>query len=136
MGTAALMIIDSSVLVAIVLEEPGSQSFIDQIAEAPTRFISAASFLECSVVLSRRLGPNGVHDFRTLLEKSRIQIVEFSEVQALIASTAYQRYGKGMGHPAQLNILDCCTYALTAHLNEPLLFKGNDFVLTDLPLAL
>jgi ribonuclease VapC len=52
-----------------------------------------------------------------------------------LAFQAYRRFGKGMGHPAQLNILDCCTYALASYSQEPLLFKGRDFDKTDLKLT-
>jgi ribonuclease VapC len=54
-----------------------------------------------------------------------------TQSQAAIAFDAYQRFGKGSGHPAQLNLGDCAAYALARSLNLPLLFKGNDFVHTD-----
>ena len=52
--------------------------------------------------------------------------------QARLARTAYQRFGRGTGHPARLNLGDCFAYALARDVGEPLLFKGEDFVLTDI----
>jgi ribonuclease VapC len=129
------MVIDSSALVSIVLEEPGFSFYVESIAKAATRWMSAASMLETSIVVSREKGADGIAVLKKFLADSRIQVVEFTEHQAHLAFAAHQRFGKGMGHPAQLNILDCCTYALAADLKEPLLFKGADFDKTDLALA-
>lgn len=68
------------------------------------------------------------------LASSRIEVVAFSAQQARIARDAYQRFGRGSGHPAQLNMGDCFSYALARDLGEPLLFKGHDFALTDIEL--
>jgi ribonuclease VapC len=62
--------------------------------------------------------------------------VPFDPAQAQIARDAYRDFGKGSGHPAQLNLGDCFSYALAAHLGEPLLFVGNDFSKTDIQAAL
>ncbi len=83
----------------------------------------------------RAKGPEGVRALRVLIDTFRINVESFTEADAETAITADTRYGKGMGHPAQLNILDTCSYALAARLNEPLLFKGNDFSCTDIMLA-
>ena len=63
-------------------------------------------------------------------------IEPFTSSQALIARTAYQRFGKGSGHAARLNLADCYSYALAREFGEPLLFKGNDFALTDIELVI
>jgi ribonuclease VapC len=70
------------------------------------------------------------------LNESRIQIEPFTPAQARIARAAYQRFGKGSGHPARLNMGDCFSYALARDLGEPLLFKGDDFTLTDIELVI
>jgi ribonuclease VapC len=129
------MVIDSSVLVAIALEEPGFLSYLDVISNAPNRNLSAASLLETCIVVNREKGAVGLLRLRQLLSDADIQIVDFTEAQSAAAFAAHLRYGKGMGHPAQLNILDCCSYALASSVREPLLFKGNDFGHTDIAVA-
>jgi ribonuclease VapC len=52
-----------------------------------------------------------------------------------IAGDAFSRYGKGRGHPAGLNYGDCLSYAVAKQLGIPLLFKGNDFIHTDITSA-
>jgi ribonuclease VapC len=129
------MIVDSSVMVAIALKEPGHEIYPVQIENAGRVQMSAASFLETCVVVNARLGETGISALRQLLSDSNIEIVPFSQADAEIAFDAYRRFGKGQGHPAQLNILDTCSYALAARLSQPLLFKGNDFAKTGIPAA-
>jgi ribonuclease VapC len=69
------------------------------------------------------------------LETAEIEVVPMTASQADLAFAAYRRFGKGMGHPAQLNILDCCAYALASESEEELLFKGDDFGKTDILVA-
>jgi ribonuclease VapC len=129
------MVVDSSVLVAIIFEEPGFTAFVDRMSQSTENRLSAASLLEASIVINREMGAAGIEILKSVISGAHIQVVEFTEHQAHLAFAAHQRFGKGMGHPAQLNILDCCTYALAADLKEPLLFKGADFDKTDLALA-
>ena len=68
------------------------------------------------------------------IPEADIRVAEFGENQAQLAFAAHRHYRKGSGHPAQLNILDCCTYALAAEFEEPVLFKGGDFDKTDMAL--
>lgn len=126
------MIIDSSALVAIVLKEADFMRYIERISEATSKRMSAASLLETSIIVNRAKGSAGVEILRRFLSEAGVQVVAFDEGQARLAFEAHLRFGKGMGHPAQLNILDCCTYALAAELGEPVLFKGADFGVTDL----
>jgi len=67
-----------------------------------------------------------------IIQKFNIQIEPVTAEQARIAREAYRGYGKGSGHPASLNFGDCFAYALARDKREPLLFKGDDFVHTDL----
>lgn len=93
--------------------------------------MSAATAVELNAVLTRRLAPERVRLVGRLLQGWGVQIVPFDENQSLIASRAYADYGRGSGHPAQLNLGDCFSYALAIATSEPLLFVGSDFVHTD-----
>lgn len=126
------MIIDSSALAAILLEEPDAGFYAATIAAAPVRRISAPSYVELSAVLDGRRNPVLSGALDATLTSSRIEVCPFTAAQARIARDAYQRFGRGSGHPARLNMGDCFAYALARDLGEPLLFKGNDFALTDI----
>ncbi len=126
------MVVDSSAPVAILIEEPGWAVYAQLIKNSRSSKISAPSLLEASIVMRREKGVAGIRALRLFIDTFEIQVEPFTEEDAETAINAYSRYGKGMGHPAQLNILDTCSYALAARLNEPLLFKGNDFSRTDL----
>ena len=126
------MIIDSSALIAVLARELDADRFLLAMSTAPQRRISAATLLETSIVIKRMLGETGPISLNRFIERAEIEVVALTPEQAHIASQAYSRFGKGTGHPARLNILDCCTYALAAVTGEPLLFKGADFDKTDL----
>lgn len=70
-----------------------------------------------------------------LLRLADFVIESVTEAQARIAREAYRDFGKGTGHPAQLNCGDCFAYALAKAIGEPLLFKGDDFTHTDIDSA-
>ncbi|MCC6618302.1 MAG: type II toxin-antitoxin system VapC family toxin [Chloroflexi bacterium] len=129
------MIIDTSALVAVLLGEPEAPAMARAMAAAPACRISAATYLELAIVVDGRRDatPSGAID--ALLRRGRIEVVPFTEGQARIAREAYQRFGRGSGHPARLNMGDCFAYALARDLGEPLLFKGHDFALTDIELV-
>ena len=126
------MIIDSSVIVAIIRNEPESAVFREWITSAPVRRISAASYVEVSAVIDGLRDPLLSASLDQLLREIHLEIEPFTVRQAQLAREAYQRFGRGSGHPARLNIGDCFSYALARDLGEPLLFKGADFVLTDI----
>ncbi len=98
--------------------------------------MSAASYVELGVVIDRAKDPFVSGRVDALIEKAGIQIVSLTEAQARVARSAYQRFGKGSGHPAKLNFGDCFPYALAMELGHPLLFKGDDFAQTDVLPAL
>lgn len=129
------MIVDSSAIVAIFRQEPDAQVYADLIAAAPVVRMSAASLVEVSIVVDGARNPimSGVLD--ALLASRSIVIEPFTSSQASIARVAYQRFGKGSGHAARLNMGDCFAYALARDLGEPLLFKGVDFTLTDIEIV-
>ncbi len=96
----------------------------------PTRFMSAASFLEAAIAVETRKGSAGSRELDVAVYRSAIDLVPFAAAQAELAREAYQRFGKGR-HAAGLNICDCCAYAPAAATGEALLFAGEDFARTD-----
>ena len=130
------MIIDSSALIAILRSEPDAVDYARAIADASARRISAATFLETAVVIDGSRDPIASRRFDDFLQAAQITIEPVTAAQARIARDAYRDYGKGRGHPAQLNFGDCFSYALARDSSEPLLFKGDDFTHTDIESAL
>ncbi|OJU40865.1 MAG: VapC toxin family PIN domain ribonuclease [Microbacterium sp. 69-10] len=128
------MIVDSSVLVAMLLDEPEGGALAARLDADPI-VISAATLTEASIVLWGRAGDLMVQKLDELLEGIGATVASVDEQQARIARDAYRRYGRGSGHPARLNYGDCFSYALAIARDEPLLFKGDDFVHTDVRIA-
>lgn len=129
------MVIDSSVLIAILTEEPSSEHFLRFVQSADRCKISAATFLETGMVLKRDATGKHMTAFENLIRLLPISIVSITEEQARIALDAFERYGKGRNHPAGLNFGNCFSYALAKVAGEPLLFKGQDFIHTDISAA-
>lgn len=124
------MVIDTSAVVAIMRDEQEAEELALAIEADPVRLISAASLVECSIVVEVRFGEPGSRELDLLIHKAGVEIVAFDSRQAEMARLGYRRYGKGR-HEAALNYGDCFAYALARSLGEPLLFKGGDFELTD-----
>jgi len=120
------MVIDTSGLLAILLDEPERRAFNEAIEAAESRAISAANFVEVSIVIESRLGADGLRDLDTFVERAGIEIAAVDLEQANVARRAFSRFGKGR-HPAGLNYGDCFAYALATVRGEPLLYKGEDF---------
>jgi ribonuclease VapC len=129
------VIIDTSVIIAMLKREPEAAAFAKLIEEAPVARISAGSYVELAVVIDRSGDAVSSSALDPFLGESGIKIEPMTASQARIARTAHQRFGRGSGHPARLNMGDCFSYALARDLGEPLLFKGNDFALTDIELV-
>jgi ribonuclease VapC len=129
------MVIDTSALLAILTGEAERRRFIEAIESAESRLISAATFVETSIVIEARHGTDGLHVFDLFLGKTEAEIVAVDADQAHAARRAFSRFGKGR-HPAGLNYGDCFSYALASVRSEPLLFKGDDFPHTDVIAAL
>jgi len=123
------MVIDTSAIVAIALNEPEANDFEERIADDPVRLISAATVLEATIVLETRLGEAGGREFDLWLHKVAAQVVPVDAEQMDAARRAWRRYGRGR-HAAALNFGDCFSYALALIRGEPLLFKGEDFART------
>lgn len=129
-----MIVVDTSALLAILLDEPERPQFREVLAKEPRKSVSSVSVLEAGIVISTRRGPDGLAALADLLDRAEIVIAPFDRAQTQLAITAFETYGKGR-HPARLNICDCAAYALAKAMNAPLLFKGNDFAATDIGMA-
>jgi ribonuclease VapC len=130
------MVIDTSAIVAILLQEPDAAKYAECIADAPIRLISAVTRVELSFVLEgSRSNERAQAEIKEFLLNGEIRITAVTPEQAELAIQAFRRYGKGR-HPARLNIGDCFAYALAKATDLPLLFKGADFSQTDVRSAL
>lgn len=124
------MVIDTSALLVILLNEPEAPTFEMALELDVRRLMSPASLLEASIVMRRRFGEPGELQLDLLIQKTEVDLVPFDGDQLEWARFGFRKYGKGL-HPASLNYGDCCSYALAKVSGEPLLFKGNDFAQTD-----
>ena len=122
------MIVDSSAIVAILRSEPEAEQFVAAIVGAGDAAISAGNFLETSIVIEKDRNPALGARLDPLLMQLNVCIEPVTEAQVRIARQAYRDFGKGSGHPAQLNFGDCFAYALAMERGDKLLFKGDDFV--------
>ncbi len=129
------MIIDTSALIAILLDEPESTALVAAISAAPVRFIAAPTLVEASAVLHGRKGPSGDVALDALLHRLSVITVEMNAIAAAFARDAFRRFGKGIGNPAVLNYGDCLVYGVAMATGQPLLFKGSDFAQTDVASA-
>jgi ribonuclease VapC len=130
------MVIDTSAIFAAITGEADSGAYRASIKSAASPLISAITLLETRIVLFSRGGPGAIAILDELIERAGIVVVPFDESMAEAAFDAFKRYGKGQGHKAQLNIIDCAAYALAKSLDLRLLFKGDDFAATDIAAAL
>ena len=132
------MFVDSSVIVAILADEPDAAGFAAKIAEARNRYTSGLVILEAAMRLSSLLQVEPLEAearIQEVLTEARISVVSINAAIAKRAVGAFAAYGKGRGHPAQLNLADCMSYACAQAYRVPLLFKGDDFSRTDIEAA-
>lgn len=127
-----MIVVDSSALLAILLDEPERAVFEDIIIRADRCVLSAVNAHETATVLRVRHGAAAVARFWRFLTDSEIEIVPFDEPQVRFAAGAFDVYGKGIHSKARLNLSDCAAYALAKAMDAPRLFKGDDFAHTDL----
>ncbi len=129
------MVLDTSAVSAILFGEPEALAFCRAIEADPVRLVSAATLLECALVVESRQGEPGGRELDLMLHRAGVDVVAVTAAQAEIAREAWRRFGKGR-HPAGLNFGDTFAYALSRSSGEPLLFKGRDFAQTDVAVAL
>ena len=130
------MIVDSSALVAILTNEPDGPALARILDRPGDLRMSAATYLETAMVIDMHRDPVLSAVLDELIQDVSIAIEPVTPEQARIARQAYRDYGRGSGHPANLNFGDCFAYALARDKREPLLYKGDGFVHTDLKSAM
>ena len=129
------MIVDSSVIVAILKREHDAAIFSRILEETTKLSMSAATYFETCLVIDGMKDESLSKWLDDLMLRAQIEIVPVTVDQARIARQAYRNFGKGSGHKAGLNFGDCFSYALAKDKREPILFKGDDFQHTDLRTA-
>lgn len=130
------MIADTSAIVAILRAEDDAALYARAIARAENRRLSAASYLECGIVLDSQRDPVISRALDELLDEAGFVIESVTERQARLARQAYVDFGRGSGHRAGLNFGDCLSYALAVDTRDALLWKGDHFGYTGIRSAL
>ncbi len=130
-----MIAVDTSAIVAIALLEPEARMFGEAITTGDC-LIGWPTVLECHMVLSGIPRRQGLDTLDKALSSPRLKIVPFDSALYATARDAFDRYGKGRGHRAQLNFGDCLAYAVAKASDVPLLYKGSDFARTDIRPAL
>jgi ribonuclease VapC len=124
------MVVDTSALLAVLFHEAEAGRIALAIASDPRRLASAFTVLETAIVVEARKGEPGGRELDLLLHRIGLETVPLTASHVEVARDAWRRFGRGK-HPANLNIGDCCAYALARVSGEPMLFKGDDFGKTD-----
>ena len=130
------MVIDTSAIVAIARREPEALEFSRVLAQTPGKLMAAPTYLECAFVLAGIAPTKGMAFLEDLVADTLIALVPFGERELEAAIEARLRFSRGSGHAAKLNFGDCFAYALAKTRKLPLLFKGDDFIHTDVEPAL
>jgi ribonuclease VapC len=126
-------VLDSSVLISILTRERDADYYRRYLETANRLAVGAPTLVETSMVLTTRIGAKeGMAALLQFLTQTNCEVIDFTRMQFLIAAEAFQKFGKGR-HPAALNMGDCNSYATAKVAGLPLLYKGDDFALTDLP---
>ncbi len=129
-----MIAVDSSALVAIALEEPGWHTLLDTVGRATSAYLAPVNYTETGMVLRQRGFVTGLEFYDAWLAGLSI-VIRDDVALGGAAFAAFLKFGKGR-HPARLNLGDCFAYALAKQLEVPLLYKGDDFSLTDIRSAL
>jgi ribonuclease VapC len=125
------VIVDTSAVLAILRDEPEAPAFVAAMHRTPVRRMSAANLLEASIVVDASGDPVASRKLDELIARVAMIVEPVTPGQVALGRAAYRDFGKGSGHPARLNMGDCFAYALAKDRAESLLFKGNDFIHTD-----
>jgi ribonuclease VapC len=129
-----MIAVDASAVVAILFLEPEADAF-DQLVTAQTALIGTPTILEVHQVMRRLMPSAPGRPVDRFLARPTVRAVPFALDHFRLAAAAFDRYGKGRGHPAQLNFGDCMAYAIAKAHDVPLLYKGEDFAHTDIAAA-
>ena len=132
------MFIDASAILAILTREPEADALADVLESAPSPITSPIAMFEAALGICRKRHASveeAEEDVREFLGVAGVRTVSITEREAETALAAFSRYGRGWGHPAQLNLGDCFAYAMAKNHGTALLFKGEDFDKTDIPVA-
>jgi ribonuclease VapC len=130
-----VIVVDTSAMFAFLAAEPEAETLARRMQADPV-LVSAPTWVEAGIVVGNRLGLEGARRLHALAAALQFEIVAFDRQLADAAVSAHARFGRGSGHPANLNLGDCFSYALARTRNLPLLFKGDDFIHTDIVPAL
>jgi ribonuclease VapC len=134
-----LIFVETSAVVAILADEPEADTFLAALEAATHRETGAHVRLEATINIARILGlriADAQDLYDAFLATAGITVVPITDSIARLAVEAYATYGKGQGHPAQLNFADCLSYACASSRRSQILFKGRDFSRTNLDIAL
>ena len=126
--------VDASAIVAILTREPEADALVNMLDEAQKPITSPVAVFEATLGICRKRHVSveeAAEDIREFLDLARIELIPITRRETDTALVAFSRYGKGRGHPAQLNLGDCFAYAMAKNHRASLLFKGNDFNQTD-----
>ncbi|MFN3353905.1 MAG: type II toxin-antitoxin system VapC family toxin [Brevundimonas sp.] len=124
-----MIVIDASALVAILLEEPEAQTLREFLLLNPGASLSPVGYWEAATRLRTLRGERGLAELDIVIQSLEVEVAPATAATARLASAAERAFGKRT--PAKLNLGDCFAYALAKELNAPLLYKGDDFALTD-----
>ena len=130
-----MIVVDSSAIIAILVDEPGATAFLGELASATDARLSAVTHYEIRTVAFSRGRERLLKEYEMLFATAGLTIAPFDARQSMLAFEGFRRWGKGI-HPAGLNFGDCAAYALATSLDARLLFKGEDFARTDVRRAL
>lgn len=130
-----MIALDTSAVVAIALEEEEEEAYADEIAISGA-VIGIPTLFECRLVLTSKMPESADRFMQRFIERPSVHPTDFTLEMYEAASSAFERFGRGRGHPAQLNFGDCLAYAVAKTRSLPLLFKGEDLARTDIQAAL
>jgi ribonuclease VapC len=129
------MFVDASAMVAILTREDDAEALADRLDAARRPITSGIAVFEATLGICRKRHSSveeAESDLREFLATAKVEVVDVTDQEASTALKAFARYGKGRGHPAQLNMGDCFAYAVAKSHDVELLYKGDDFSKTDL----
>ena len=126
-----MIVADTSAILAVVFDEPERGRFARVVEAANKVLISTVSVVECRMVVQARRGQAGTILLNDLFALRVFEPVPPGGAEVEAAYAAFVTFGRGSGHPAGLNFGDLFSYALAKTRNLPLLFKGSDFIHTD-----